>query len=145
MNRLLVSLIFAASLLPAVPDFSGQWRLVEQDTSAFRHRGSIGQVEGPVMITQSEGRLSVSVGTADPSGTFSYDLTGAVLAAQGPKGEEIETRSRWDGATLATKGRRVFTTPEGVFRSLVSRRGGGCRLTAGECSSKPQLKCGLRI
>lgn len=107
------------------PDFSGTWRLVSQQTSAFRHRSSIGNHEEPVVITQHNARLVIAVQSADPSATYEYDLSGAEVVRPAPGGgASIATQSRWKGQTLVTRGRRLFTTPDGprVFEFEESRR-----------------------
>jgi hypothetical protein len=96
-----------------LPNFGGTWKIATQETEAPRQRSAIGNHEEPVRITQTAARLSVEVQSDDPAGKFAYDLTGAVAKSVDLDAGELWTSSRWDGATLATQGRRLFTTPEG--------------------------------
>lgn len=95
------------------PDFSGTWKLVDQETKAWRGRGTIGNYEEPVRITQSDTRLLIEVQTSDPNGIVEY----VMAAPAGPRPEPTENQSwsvsEWDGSTLITTGRRAFTTKQG--------------------------------
>src|SRR5687768_12444512 len=119
---------------PAVPvDFSGRWKLVEQETKARGGRGAIGNHEEPVTIAQSADRLSIKVESADPAGRFEYDTTGSALQSTAPGGKRMVTTSRWDGSELVTKGKRLFTSSEGAavhgFEERRSLSADGTRMT----------------
>lgn len=97
----------------ASPDFSGHWKLVAQETEAFHGRAAIGNHEEPIVIAQTTTRLSVAVQSDNPAGRFEYDLTGARVTDSALGGEGLWTVSHWDGTTMVSEGRRLFTTPKG--------------------------------
>jgi len=108
-----VTAVLAASPPNPVPDFTGHWKLVTQETEAFHGRGAIGNHDEPVVITQTATRLSVAVQSPDPAGRFEYDLTGARLTSEARQGGSLWTVSHWEGTSLLSEGRRLFTTPKG--------------------------------
>jgi hypothetical protein len=126
----------AATPAPAAPaavqDFSGLWLIDTQETEAWRGRGAIGNHEEPVRIEQTASALAIEVQSADPAGRFSYDLTGARRQQVDPAAGELWSESSWDGATLVTRGRRLFTTPKGPqafeFREERSLLADGARM-----------------
>jgi hypothetical protein len=97
----------------AHPDFTGTWKLATQETSAFRGQGTIGNFEEPVRIVQTASDLAIEYESSDPTGRFHYDLTADPEKRADSNGEETWSSSRWDGTTLVTHGRRLFTTPKG--------------------------------
>lgn len=103
----------ASSIAGSRPDFSGTWKLVAQETKAWRGRGSIGNHEEPVSITQIEASISIKVQSPDPNGLFVYDLNSAGPKRPDPMTEKPWSTSHWEHGTLVTTGRRAFTTPQG--------------------------------
>jgi hypothetical protein len=124
MTRMLAVIVAVSVVAAAAPDFSGRWRLVGQETSAFRGQSAVGNYEGLITVRQSADRLSVATDEAIPGGQFEYALTGMPLTSQVPNGESTVTVSRWEGSTLVTKGRRVFAGPDGprVYGFVENRR-----------------------
>src|SRR5688572_9222504 len=107
----------------AQADFSGRWKLSEQETTAPGGKGRLGNHEEPVTIVQSADRLALRVESADAAGRFEYDVTGRTLQAAGPSGEKVRMTSTWEGRTLVTKGRRLFTSQGGAaMHSFEERR-----------------------
>lgn len=115
--------VIVDAVTSAQADFSGRWKLSEQETSAPGGKGSLGNHEEPVTIVQSTDRLALKVESADSAGRFEYDVTGRTLQTAGPGGEKIMVTSIWEGRTLVTKGRRLFTSPGGAaLHSFEERR-----------------------
>lgn len=116
----------------AVQDFSGLWLIDTQETEAWRGRGAIGNHEEPVRIAQAASDLVIEVQSADPTGRFTYDLTGTRRQQVDPEAGELWSESVWDGAVLVTRGRRLFTTAKGPqayeFREERSLLAGGERM-----------------
>lgn len=103
---------WAGAQTAAPVDFSGRWGLAEQETQAPRRRGALGNHEEPVVILQTADRLAVRVESNDSAGPFEYDLTGREFERVAGA-VKISTTSSWDGRTLVTKGRRLFTWHSG--------------------------------
>jgi hypothetical protein len=100
---------------PPVPvDFSGRWKLTDQETKARGGKSALGNHEEPVTIAQSGDRLSIKVESPDPAGAFEYDTTGRGVESTPPGGKAMVMTSRWEGRTLVTKGERLFTSPSGA-------------------------------
>jgi hypothetical protein len=97
----------------AHPDFTGTWQLATQEIESFRGQGTIGNFEEPVRIVQTASALAIYYESSDPTGRFRYDLTAAPGKRAEGDGAETWSTSRWDGSTLLTQGRRLFTTPKG--------------------------------
>ena len=116
----------------STPSFAGSWRLVGQETSAFHGRASIGNAEAPVVIEQTATRLSVTSRSTDAAASFVYAIAPGDADEASPKGE-LWAVSRWEGATLVTRGRRLFSTPSGpeAFAFTERRRlsADGARMT----------------
>jgi hypothetical protein len=106
----------------AQADFSGRWKLSEQETTAPGGKGQLGNHEEPVTIVQSADRLALKVESADTAGRFEYDVTGRTLQAAGPAGEKVKVTSTWEGRTLVTKGRRLFTSQGGAALHSFDRK-----------------------
>lgn len=124
MTRALAAIVAVSVVGATAPDFSGRWRLVGQETSAYSGQSAVGNYEGLISVRQSADRLSVATDEPIPGGRFEYALTGTPFTSQGPNGESTVTVSRWEGPTLVTKGRRVFTSPDGprVYAFVEHRR-----------------------
>lgn len=113
MSKVLVAVFLLGSQAAAPVDFSGRWALAEQETSAFRGRGHVGNHEEPLTVVQTPYRLTVKLESTPPPLPIEYDLTGAALIVTGTAGESAESRSHWEQGTLVTRGWRVFTTRDG--------------------------------
>jgi hypothetical protein len=98
---------------PSDPGFSGRWKLVSQETSAFRGKGHIGNREEPVTIVAAPPLLTIAYDSGDPADKFAYDLTGAAVTWSEVAGETFSWKSTREGRTLKSSGRRVFRTKDG--------------------------------
>ena len=115
--------VIVDAVTSAQADFSGRWKLSTQETTAPGGKRLLGNHEEPVTIVQSDDRLAVNVESADTAGRYEYDVKGRTLQVAGPGGEKIRMTSRWEGRTLVTKGRRLFTSPGGAaLHSFEERR-----------------------
>jgi hypothetical protein len=113
MTSLCLGLCFALSLCTDVrqtPDFSGRWKLIEQETSAWRGRSGIGGHEEDLVIIQSAASLSVHYEPGDGRWDFAYRL---MDSGPKPSGDVEWTSSRWEGRSLVTAGRRSFRAGDG--------------------------------
>ncbi len=133
----LALLAMAALAAPAAAqgtDFSGTWRL-DADASQLpdfggggrRFGGGGGRRQGgrgggggfgggarTLVIVQTGAMLIVEQQSDRGSRAVTYRLDGEESTNSGPRGEQT-TRSRWDGAALATEGTQSVSTPRGDF------------------------------
>ncbi|GMV07281.1 MAG: hypothetical protein AMXMBFR53_35560 [Gemmatimonadota bacterium] len=110
-------------------DFSGRWKLVEQETSAWMGRSSTGAHEEDLAITQSENRLAVAFADTDGAWDFAYSI------APPPAGDRGDAWSagHWENGALVTVGRRTFRSSKGPvtcdFEERRSLSSDGARMT----------------
>ena len=133
----LALLAMAALAAPAAAqgtDFSGTWRL-DADASQLPDFGGGGRGFGggggrrqgrrgggggfgggarTLVIVQTGAMLIVEQQSDRGSRAVTYRLDGEESTNSGPRGEQT-TRSRWDGAALATEGTQSVSTPRGDF------------------------------
>lgn len=105
--------LVAAPLTAQNPDFSGTWKLNTEKSDPAPGRGGGMMGMGDLKITQSGGKLVIEMSMGERSRTMTYNLDGSESRNPGMRGNEMVTKSHWDGQTLVTEGENTITTPNG--------------------------------
>lgn len=87
----------------SLPDLTGRWELVYQETSAPRRRGQVGAVEDPLAISREGAVLRIASTSLGQTGPLIYDLTGRPVRRAGSHREELVTETRIKGRSLVTR------------------------------------------
>ncbi len=134
MRPLALLALFAS--LPALPlaaqdkpDLSGTWNLNAEksdpppqmggQTAPGSRPGGMGGGMGrptSLFINQMTGSISIELKTPEQSRTITYYLDGRESHNAGMRGQEMVTKSRWDGNSLVTEGENTVNTPMGDMK-----------------------------
>ena len=105
------------------PDFSGSWTLNNEKSDPAPQVGPAGGRPGGGMfrptslfINQLGSTMSIELKTADQSRTISYYLDGRESHNAGMRGQDIVTKSRWEGSSLITEGENTVTSQMGEMK-----------------------------
>jgi hypothetical protein len=134
-----LALVFATVLsAQSVPNFSGRWVL---NTAKGRNLGMMAALKDTVDISQTAKELLIhdtsSFQGRDNTRELRYDLSGKIVANDGPMGDRNETVAKWvagkivatwtrDGAVAGTKSvmtEKRSLSPDGKTMTLESVRG----------------------
>jgi polyisoprenoid-binding protein YceI len=93
-------------LAQAKPDFSGAWTLDPSKSEMGRMGGGPGgggMGEMTVVIKQTASELSIERKMGETVSTTVYKLDGTESVNKGPRGGEVKSTAKWDGANLVIK------------------------------------------
>jgi hypothetical protein len=105
--------LLATPLMAQNPDFSGTWKVDTDKSDAPQGRGGGMMGMGELKITQEGGKLTLVMSMGERSRTTTYNLDGSESRNPGMRGNEMVTKSHWEGKTLVTEGENTFNTPNG--------------------------------
>lgn len=127
--------VAAAPLAAQKPDFSGNWKLnVEKSDPMGPPGGGMGGQRPPadanaprpgggmggggmrameVFITQTDSKIIIEQKMGETSRMMTYALDGSASKNPGFRGNEMTTKSTWDGNAIVTEGENTFQTPNG--------------------------------
>jgi hypothetical protein len=116
----------SVALAQAKPDFSGTWTLdVEKSTlgrggpegSAPGGRGPGGhsgrRPDAMMVIKQTASELVIDQQANGLSNVITLKLDGSESLNTGPRGGEVKSKARWDGAKLIVQSTQTMRTPNG--------------------------------
>ena len=134
--------VLTSPLVAQHPDFSGTWKLNAEKSDARPGRGGGMMGMGDVQITQSDGKLVITMSMGERSRTTTYHLDGSESSNSGMRGNQMVTTSRWDGPSLVTEGNNTVSTPNGDMqvktKEVRSLSADGKTMTVVTTSTTPQ-------
>jgi hypothetical protein len=102
------------AIAQAKPDFSGTWTLDVEKSPAARRGGHSGRPpEAKMVIKQTTGELLIDQQVNGVSSVVTLKLDGSESVNRGPRGGEVRSKARWDGARLIVQSTQTMRTPDG--------------------------------